>query len=188
MCKFRIYSTVFTQYIYFIILISMIAGNLIEIIRLPQIQNRKYPRKFNFNEIRSPRLSAYRFRALVSTQGFLSFHDVWYILLRLSLSYLLSFVVFSLCNLLLSVSRAAPLTFQKIWSMTSGASDHFYVWTASLIRLCIIERITVSVKRTTDPKLFCYNHPGVCTPIITGGSYRTKHTWSWFISDYVTQC
>jgi hypothetical protein len=27
----------------------------------------------------------------------------------------------------------------------------------------------------------------VCTPIIIGGSYRTKHTWSWIISDYVAQ-
>ena len=112
-CKLWIYSTVCTPHIYFKILISMIAGNLVEIIRLPQIQNRKCPRKFNFSEIRSRRLSAYRFRALVSTQGFLSFHDVWYVLFRLSLSYLLSFVVFSLCNLLLSVSRAAPLTLKK---------------------------------------------------------------------------
>jgi hypothetical protein len=75
-CKFRIYSTVFTPHIYFIIPISMIAGNLVEIIRFPQTQNRKCLRKFNFSEIRSPGLSAYRFRALVSTQGFLSFHDV----------------------------------------------------------------------------------------------------------------
>ena len=65
------YFTVFTPHIYFIILISMIAGNLIEI-RLPKIQSRKclrkynlwrYSRKclwkFNFNEIRSPELSAY---------------------------------------------------------------------------------------------------------------------------------
>ena len=109
-CKFRIYSTVFTPHIYFIILISIIAGNLVEIIRFPQIQNRKCLRKVNFSEIRSPGLSAYRFRALVSTKGFLSFHDVWYVLFRLSLSYLLSFVVFSLCNLLLSVSRATSLT------------------------------------------------------------------------------
>jgi hypothetical protein len=65
------YFTVFTLHIYFIILISMIAGNLVEI-RLPKIQSRKclwksnlwrYSRKclrkFNFNEIRSPKLSAY---------------------------------------------------------------------------------------------------------------------------------
>jgi hypothetical protein len=38
--KFWIYSTVFTPHIYFIILTSMIAGNIVEI-RLPQIQNRK---------------------------------------------------------------------------------------------------------------------------------------------------
>ena len=65
------YFTVFTPHIYFIILISMIAGNLIEI-RLPKIQSRKCPRKsnlwrysrkclrkLNFSEIRSPELSAY---------------------------------------------------------------------------------------------------------------------------------
>jgi hypothetical protein len=65
------YFTVFTPLIYFINLISMIAGNLVEI-RLPKIQSRKclrkynlwrYSRKclrkFNFNEIRLPELSAY---------------------------------------------------------------------------------------------------------------------------------
>jgi hypothetical protein len=36
----------------------MIAGNLVEI-KLPKIQSRKCLRKFNFNEIRSPELSAY---------------------------------------------------------------------------------------------------------------------------------
>jgi hypothetical protein len=69
-CKFW-YFTLFTPHIYFIIFISMIAGNLVEI-RLPKIQSRKclwksnlwrYSRKclrkFNFNEIRSPELSAY---------------------------------------------------------------------------------------------------------------------------------
>ena len=45
-------------HIYLIILISMIAGNLIEI-KLPKTQSRKCLRKFNFNEIRSPWLSAY---------------------------------------------------------------------------------------------------------------------------------
>jgi hypothetical protein len=63
--------TVFTSHIYFIILISIIAGNLVEV-RLPKIQSkkclrksnlwrysRKCLRKFNFNEIRSPELSAY---------------------------------------------------------------------------------------------------------------------------------
>jgi hypothetical protein len=59
---------------------------------------------------------------------------------------------------LLSVSRAAPLTLKNKLVNDSG---HFYVWTASLIRLSIIERITASVKRKTDLKLFCYNHP-VC--------------------------
>ena len=67
------YFTIFNPHIYFIILISMIAGNLVEI-RLPKIQSRKcfrksnlwrYSRKclwkFNSNEIRSPELSAYHF-------------------------------------------------------------------------------------------------------------------------------
>jgi hypothetical protein len=53
----------FTPHIYFIILISMIASNLVEIIRLPQIQYRKCLRKFNFSEIRSPGLPVYHFRA-----------------------------------------------------------------------------------------------------------------------------
>jgi hypothetical protein len=65
------YSTVLTPHVYFIILISMIAGNLVEI-RLPKIQSkkclqksnlwrysRKCLRKFNFNEIRSPELSPF---------------------------------------------------------------------------------------------------------------------------------
>ena len=65
------YFTVFTPRIYFIILICMIAGNLVEI-RLPKTQSRKclrksnlwrYSRKclrkFNFNEIRLLDLSAY---------------------------------------------------------------------------------------------------------------------------------
>jgi len=113
------YFTVFTPHIYFIILISMIASNLVEI-RLPKIQSRKclrkynlwrYSRKclrkFNFNEIRSPGVISL---PLASTQGIFSFHDVWNILFRFSLSYLCPFVgcgVFSLCNLLLSVSWAA---------------------------------------------------------------------------------
>jgi hypothetical protein len=47
----------FTPHIYFIIFIYIIAGNLLEI-RLPKIQSRKCLRKFNFNEIRLPELSA----------------------------------------------------------------------------------------------------------------------------------
>jgi hypothetical protein len=62
---------------------------------------------------------------------------------------------------LLSVSRAAPLTLKNKLVNDSG---HFYVWTASLICLSVIERITASVKRKTDLKLFCYNHSGcVCS-------------------------
>ena len=65
------YFTVFNAHIYFIILIRMIAGNLVEI-RLPKIQSRKcllksnlwrYSRKclweFNSNEIRTSEFSAY---------------------------------------------------------------------------------------------------------------------------------
>jgi hypothetical protein len=62
---------------------------------------------------------------------------------------------------LLSVSRAAPLTLKNKLVTDSG---HFYVWTASLICLSIIERITTSIKCKTDFKLFCYNNPGcVCS-------------------------
>ena len=74
---------------------------------------------------------------------------------------LLVVVFFSLCNILLSVSRAAPLTLKNKLVNDSGL---FYVWTASLICLSIIKRITASVKRKTDLKLFCDNHPGcVCS-------------------------
>jgi hypothetical protein len=62
---------------------------------------------------------------------------------------------------LLSVSRVAPLTLKNKLVTESG---HFYVWSASLIRQSIIKRITASIKRKTDFKLFCYNHPGyVCS-------------------------
>ena len=50
--------------------------------------------------------------------------------------------------------------------MTFGVSGHFYVWTASLIRLSIIERITVSVKRKTDLKIFCYTILGACALLL----------------------
>ena len=111
---------IFTSYI-FVILINMIAGNLVEI-RLPQIQNRKCLRKFNFNEIRSPELSAYH---LPQPNFFLP----RCLICSLPLVYrifdlLLVVVFFSLCNLLLSVSRAAPLTLKNKLVNDSG---HFYV-------------------------------------------------------------
>jgi hypothetical protein len=154
------YFTVFTHHIYFIILISMIAGNFVEI-RLPKIQSRKCLRKSN--------LWRYSSLQFASTQGIFSFHYIWNILFCFSLSFLLG--VFSLCNLLLSVSRAALLTLKK-------QTGHFYVWTASLIRLSIIERITTSVKLKTDsillqPSWVCVC---VCAPLITGGSYRTTYS------------
>ena len=123
------YFTVFTPHIYFIILINMIASNLVEI-RLPKIQSRKclrrsnlwrYSRKclrkFNFNEIRSPKLSAYH---LPQPKQFFP-STMFEMFSSISLSYLWPFVgcgVFSLCNLLLSVSRAAPLKQKTNWSMT----------------------------------------------------------------------
>ena len=119
------YFTVFTPHIYFIILISMIAGNLDEI-RLPKIQSRKclwkynlwrYSRKclpkFNFNGIRSPELSAYNLpqpKEFFPSTMFKIFSSV------LAYRFFDLFVgcgVFSLCNLLLSVSRAAPLTLKN---------------------------------------------------------------------------
>ena len=72
-CKFWIFYSIYRGilHVYFIFLISIIAGNLVEI-RLPKIQSRKclrkcnlwrYSRKclrkFNFNEIRLLWLSAY---------------------------------------------------------------------------------------------------------------------------------
>ena len=116
--------------------------------------------RLNFNEIRSPELSAYHL-----PQPKESFPSMMFDMFSsVRLSYLWPFVgcgVFSLCNLLLSVSRVTPLTLKNKLVNDSG---HFYVWTASLIRLSIIERITASVKRKTDLKLFCYNYPGcVCS-------------------------
>ena len=141
----------------------MIAGNLVEI-GLPKIQSRKYLRrsnlwrysrkclrKFNFNEIRSPKLSAYHLpqpKEFFPSMMFEMFSSV-------SLSYLWPFDgggIFSLCNLLLSVSWATLLTLKN---KLVNDLDHFYVWTASLIRLSIIERITASAKHKTDLKLFC---------------------------------
>ena len=106
------YFTVFTPHIYFRILISMIAGNLVEI-RLKEIQSRKCLQKFNSNEIRSPELSVYH---LLQPKECFPIHDVWNILFHFSLSYLWPFVgcgAFSLCNWFLSVSRAAPLTLKN---------------------------------------------------------------------------
>ena len=63
-CKLWIYSTVCTPHIYFKILISMIAGNLVEIIRLPQIQNRKCLRKSDIWRYRAENV----FRGLISAR------------------------------------------------------------------------------------------------------------------------
>ena len=111
------YFTVFTPHIYFIILICLIAGNLVEI-RLPKIQSRKclqksnlwgYSRKclqkFNFNKIRSPDLSAYHLpqsRSFFPSTMFEIFSSI--LVYRI---FVLRCGVFSLCNVLLSVSRAA---------------------------------------------------------------------------------
>ena len=118
------YFTVFTPHIYFIILIYIIAGNLVEI-RLPKIQSRKclrksnlwrYSRKclrkFNSNEIRSPELSAYhlpQLKEFFPSTMFEIFSSVLAYRHRI-FDLLLVVVFFSLCNLLLSVSRAASLT------------------------------------------------------------------------------
>ena len=56
-CKFWIYSTVFIPHIYFIILISMIAGNLVEI-RLPKTQSRKCLWKSNLWRYREQKMSS----------------------------------------------------------------------------------------------------------------------------------
>ena len=116
--------------------------------------------RLNFNEIRSPELSAYHL-----PQPKESFPSMMFDMFSsVRLSYLWPFVgcgVFSLCNLLLSVSRVTPLTLKN---KLVNDSSHFYVWTASLICLSVIERITASLKRKTDLKLFCYNHSGcVCS-------------------------
>ena len=136
----------------------MIAGNLVEI-RLPKTQSRKCLRKFNFNKILDRR--GYQPTTCLNPRNFflprclkctLPFKPI------ISLTFCQLWCFFIM--LLLSVSQAAPLTLKKL----VNGSDLFYVGTASLIRLSIIERITVSVKRKTDLKLFCYNHLGcVCS-------------------------
>ena len=104
------YFTVFTPHIYFIILISMIAGNLVEI-RLPKIQSRKclrksnlwrysikYFRKINFNEIRSPKLSAYHLPQLKEFFPSTMFEIFSSVLAYRILDLLLVVVFFSFCT------------------------------------------------------------------------------------------
>ena len=118
-CKFWIYSTVFTPHIYFIILTSMIAGNIVEI-RLPQIQNRKCLRKSNIWRYRAENVFG-NLISILDRRGYqhtTRLNPRYFFLprcLKCSLLFkpIVSFVscgVFSLCNLLLSVSRATPLT------------------------------------------------------------------------------
>jgi hypothetical protein len=150
----------------------MIAGNLVEI-RLPKIQSRKclrkynlwrYSRKclrkFNFNEMRSLELSAYHLpqpKKCFPSKMFEIFSSV----LAYRIFVLLLVVVF-FHYVIYCCQYHEPLC--NIKKQTVNDSGHFYVWTASLIRLSIIERITASVKRKTDLKLFCYNYPGcVCS-------------------------
>ena len=153
----------------------MIASNLVDI-GLPKIQSRKclqksnlwkYSRKclrkFNFNKIRSPELSAFHLPQPKEFFPSTMFEIFSSILAYRFFDLFVGCGLFSLCNLFLSVSRATPLTLKDKLVNDSG---HFYVWTASLIRFSItsIERITTSVKRKTDLKLFCYNHLGcVCS-------------------------
>ena len=104
------YFTVITPHIYFIILISMIAGNLVEI-RLPKIQSRKclrksnlwrysikYFRKINFNEIRSPKLSAYHLPQLKEFFPSTMFEIFSSVLAYRILDLLLVVVFFSFCT------------------------------------------------------------------------------------------
>jgi hypothetical protein len=133
----------------------MIAGNLVEI-RLPKIQSRKclrksnlwrYSRKclqkFNFNEIRSPELSAYN---LPQPKEF--FPSTMFEIFSSALAYrffdlFVGCGVFSLCNLLLS-----PFLCLNCFTNTLEYYPKNYA----------------SVKCKTDLKLFCYNHPGcVCS-------------------------
>ena len=162
----------------------MIASNLVEI-RLPKIQSRKclrkynlwrYSRKclrkFNFNEIRSPELSAYQFpqpKEFFPSMMFEIFSSVlaYHIFVLLLVVMFFQYVIYCcqyhdpLCNIK-----------KPNWSMTV----HFYVWTASLICLSIIERITASVRAKLILSYSVTTILGVCALLITGGSYRTKHT------------
>ena len=100
------------KHCFFVFLSSMITDNLVEI-RFPKIQSRKCLRKFNFNEIRSPELSAAAYHKVLPQPK--DFFFLQCLKCSLLLAYcifdiLLVVVFFSLCNLLLSVSRAALLT------------------------------------------------------------------------------
>jgi hypothetical protein len=68
-CKFRIYSTVFTSHIYFIILISMIASNPVEI-RLPKTQSRKCLRKSNLWRYRAENVFGSLISAKLDHRGY----------------------------------------------------------------------------------------------------------------------
>ena len=85
------YFTVFTPHIYFIILISMITGNIVEI-RLPKIQSRKCLRKFNFNEIRSPELSAAAYHKVLPQPKDFFLSTMFEMFSSVSLLYLWHFV------------------------------------------------------------------------------------------------
>ena len=110
-------------HIYFIILISMIVGNLVEI-RLPKIQSRKCLRKSNLwrysrkclwklnsNEIRSPELHVSVYHLPQPKEFFLStMFELFSSILVYRIFDLLLVVVFFHYVIYCSVSRAAPLT------------------------------------------------------------------------------
>ena len=89
----------------------------------------------------------------------------------ISFSTRLVVVFFSLCNLLLSISWAAPLTLKNTGQWLEPFLC-FNCFTNTLkyyrknYRFCKGQCITVSVKCKTDLKLFCHNHPGCVCSII----------------------
>jgi hypothetical protein len=160
----------------------MIAGNFVEI-RLPKIQSRKWLRKynlwkysrkcllkFNFNEIRSPELSAYH---LPEPKEF--FPSTMFEIFSFALAYrifVLLLVVVFFHYVIYCCLYHEPLC--NIKKQTGQWLGPFLCLNCSLIRLSIIERITASVTRKTDLKLFCYNYPGCMCSVNYRGFIQNK--------------
>jgi hypothetical protein len=141
----------------------MIAGNLVEI-RVPKTQSRKCLRKSNLWRYRAENV----FGSLISTKLYRhDYHPTTCLnprnfflprCLKCTLPFkpisyhifdLLLVVVFFHYVIVVSITSR----FVNLKKNLVNDSIHFYVWTASLICLSIIERNTVSIKRKTDIEL-----------------------------------
>ena len=145
----------------------MNAGHLVE-----RLDFQRYRAENVFGSLISTRLDRL---PLVSTQGFFSstIFEIFSSILAYHIFVLLLVVVFFHYEIYCCQYHEPLCNIKKTnWSMTV----HFYVWTASLICLSIIERITASVRAKLILSYSVTTILGVCALLITGGSYRTKHT------------